>query len=124
MATRRIFWGFCINRFGIGPLHYISSRSDFGFEFAEIFVIEKQLPHSPSQGVYKIAYIYISFQTFKSVLRIHDILGVDPDLDPRIHASDQWIRIRILYPDPSIFVIHLQDASKKRIFSHNLLMTF
>ena len=34
------FLGFCINRFGIGPLHYISSRSDFGFEFAEIFVIE------------------------------------------------------------------------------------
>jgi hypothetical protein len=23
MATRQIFWGFCINRFGIGPLHYI-----------------------------------------------------------------------------------------------------
>jgi len=22
--------------------------------------------------------------------------GVDPDLDPRIHASDQWIRMRIL----------------------------
>jgi hypothetical protein len=26
-----------------GPLHYISCRSDFGFEFAEIFVIEKRL---------------------------------------------------------------------------------
>jgi hypothetical protein len=23
------------------PLHYLSSRSDFGFEFVEIFVIEK-----------------------------------------------------------------------------------
>jgi hypothetical protein len=34
------FRGFCINRFSIGPLHYISSRSDFGFEFAEIFIIE------------------------------------------------------------------------------------
>ncbi len=43
MATRRIFWGFCINRFSIGPLHCISSRSDFGFEFAEIFVIENCL---------------------------------------------------------------------------------
>jgi hypothetical protein len=31
-----------------------------------------------------------------AVLRIHDILGVDPDPDPRIHASDSWIRIRIL----------------------------
>jgi hypothetical protein len=47
MATRRIFWGFCIIRFGIGPLLYISSRSDFDFEFAEIFVIEKRLPDSP-----------------------------------------------------------------------------
>ncbi len=25
----------------IDPLHYLSSRSDFGFEFVEIFVIEK-----------------------------------------------------------------------------------
>jgi hypothetical protein len=32
------FLGFCINGFGIGTLHYISSRSDFDFEFAEIFV--------------------------------------------------------------------------------------
>jgi len=39
----KIFQGFCINRFSIGPLHYISSCSDFGFEFAEIFVKEKQL---------------------------------------------------------------------------------
>jgi hypothetical protein len=28
----------------LSPLYYLSSRSDFGFEFAEIFVIEKQLP--------------------------------------------------------------------------------
>jgi hypothetical protein len=56
MATRRIFWGFCINRFGI-----ISSRSDFVFEFAEIFVIEKGLPDSASRGVDKIAYRYNSF---------------------------------------------------------------
>ncbi len=46
MAMRRIFWGFCGNRFLIDPLHYLSSRSDFGFEFAEIFVIEKRLPDS------------------------------------------------------------------------------
>jgi hypothetical protein len=37
--------------------------------------------------------------------------GVDPD--PEIHASDQWIRIRILDPDPAIFVTDLQDATKK-----------
>jgi hypothetical protein len=56
------FWGFCINRFGKGPLHYISSRSDFCFEFAEIFVIEKRLPDSPSRGVDKIAYEYNFFK--------------------------------------------------------------
>jgi hypothetical protein len=67
MATRRIFWGFCMNLFGIGPLHYISSRSDFDFEFAEIFVIEKRLPDSLSRGVDKIAYRYKCFQTFKSI---------------------------------------------------------
>ncbi len=47
----RIFRGFCINRFGIGPLHYILSRSDFGFEFSEIFVFEKRLPDSMIRGV-------------------------------------------------------------------------
>jgi hypothetical protein len=65
MATWRIFWDFCINRFGIGHLHYISSSSDFGFEFTEIFVIEKRLPDSLSRGVDKIAYRYNFFQTFK-----------------------------------------------------------
>jgi hypothetical protein len=48
---RRIFWGFCRNRFLIDPSHYLTSRSDFGFEFAEIFVIEKRLPDSASRGV-------------------------------------------------------------------------
>jgi hypothetical protein len=43
---RRIFWGFCRNWFLIDPLHHLSSRSDFGFEFAEIFVIEKRLGES------------------------------------------------------------------------------
>ncbi len=65
MATRRIFWGFCRNRIGIGSLHYISSRSDLGFVFAEIFVIEKRLPDSPSRGVDKNAYRYNFNQTFK-----------------------------------------------------------
>jgi hypothetical protein len=32
-------------------LWYLLSRSAFGFEFAEIFVIEKRLPDSPSRGV-------------------------------------------------------------------------
>ncbi len=60
MATRRIFWGFCINWFGIGPLHYISSRSDFDFD-------DQRLPDSPSQGVDKNAYRYKCFQTLESI---------------------------------------------------------
>jgi hypothetical protein len=52
---RRIFWGFCKKRFLMSPLHYLSSRSDFGFEFAEIFILEKLLPNSLSRGVDKIA---------------------------------------------------------------------
>ncbi len=47
---RRIFRGFCIKRFGIGPLHYISSRSDFCFEFAEIFIFENRLPAITDTG--------------------------------------------------------------------------
>ncbi len=74
MATRRIFWGFCINRFGIGPSHYISSRSDFDFEFAEIFVIEKRLPDSPSRGVDKTAYRYKCSQTFESINGVSTLL--------------------------------------------------
>jgi hypothetical protein len=62
---KRIFRGFCVNRFGLGPLHYISSRSNFDFEFAEIFVFEKRLPVSVSRGVDKITYRYNYFQTFK-----------------------------------------------------------
>ncbi len=65
MAMKRIFWGFCINQFSIGPLHYVLSRSDFSFEFSEIFIIEKQFPDSPSRGVDKIAYRLNFFQTFK-----------------------------------------------------------
>jgi hypothetical protein len=52
MAMWRIFWGFCRNWFLIDPLHYFSSWSDFGLEFAEIFVFEKRLPgESASRGV-------------------------------------------------------------------------
>jgi len=71
MAMRRIFWDFCINRFGIGPLHYVSSHSDFGFEFAEIFVTEKRLPDSPSRGADKI------FKPLnKSMVIVHYIPGL------------------------------------------------
>jgi hypothetical protein len=53
---RRIFWGFFRTWFLKDPLHYHSSRSDFGFEFAEIFVIEKRLHDSASQGVGESAF--------------------------------------------------------------------
>jgi hypothetical protein len=47
-------WGgfsgfFCINWILIDPLHYLSSRFDFGSEFAKIFLIEKRLPDSASR---------------------------------------------------------------------------
>ncbi len=34
------FWGFCVNWILIDPLHYLSCRSDFGFEVAVILVID------------------------------------------------------------------------------------
>jgi hypothetical protein len=46
----RFFRCFCINRFGMGSLQYHSSRSDFGFKFAEIFVFEKRLPAIKDTG--------------------------------------------------------------------------
>ncbi len=48
MAMGPIFRGFCV---GIGPLHYIWSRSNFGFKFGEIFVIEKWLADMAIRGV-------------------------------------------------------------------------
>jgi hypothetical protein len=40
------FLGFCRNWILVDPLHYLLSRSDFDFEFAEIFVIKKRFPDS------------------------------------------------------------------------------
>jgi hypothetical protein len=73
MATRQIFWGFCINRFGIGPLLYISSRSDFGFEFAEIFVIEKRRVGESTRMPIETSY----FKPLnKSMVLVHYITGL------------------------------------------------
>jgi hypothetical protein len=70
---RQIIWGFYINRFGIGPLHYVSSRSDFGFEFAEIFIIEKRLAES---GVTRLPINTIFFKPLnKSMVIVHYIPG-------------------------------------------------
>ncbi len=76
MAMRRIFWGFCINRFCIGPIHYVLSRSGFSFEFSEIFVIVKLLPHLPSRGVDKNACRYNFFKPSNQSMEIvHNIPG-------------------------------------------------
>jgi hypothetical protein len=77
MAMNRIFRGFCINRFGLGPIHYFSSRSDFGFEFAEIFVFENRLPASVSPGVDKIAWSINFFKPLNnSIVIVHYIPGL------------------------------------------------
>ncbi len=60
---------------------------------------------------------YLSEKQKKSSVPDPWHFGVDPDPDPQIHASDKWIRIRNLDPDPAIFVIGLQDASKKLFFN-------
>ncbi len=73
---RRIFWGFCRNRFLKSPLHYLSSRSDFGFEFAEIFILEKRLPNSLSRGVDKIACRIFFKPLKKSMVIVHYIPGL------------------------------------------------
>jgi hypothetical protein len=57
---RRIFWGFCDNRFLMSPLQYVSSPSDVGFELAEIFVIEKRLPETPTRRVARFSITNIS----------------------------------------------------------------
>ncbi len=64
----RIFWGFCRNWFLIVPLHYLSSGSYFGFQFADIFIIEKRLPDSPSRGVGESASFLLNIQ--KPTLRL------------------------------------------------------
>ncbi len=43
-AVIRDFW------FGIGTLRYLSSRSDLGFVFVEIFKLENRLPDSMSRA--------------------------------------------------------------------------
>ncbi len=73
----RIFRGFCINRFGLGPLHYISSRSDFGFEFEEIFIFKNPLPALVSRGVDKIAWSILFFKPLNnSIVIVHYIPGL------------------------------------------------
>jgi hypothetical protein len=48
----QFFRCFCVNVFGLGPLHYLSSRSDFGFEFSEIFVSVGDLKRLPGVSIF------------------------------------------------------------------------
>ncbi len=76
MAMRRIFWGFCINWFGIGSLRYVLSRSDFSFEFSEIFVIEKRLPTRRVGESTRLPIDTIFFKILnKSMVIVHFIPG-------------------------------------------------
>ena len=73
----QFFLCFCINRFSLGPLHYMSSRSDFGFEFSEIFVFENRLPALVSRGVNKIAWSIHFFKPLNnSIVIVHYIPGL------------------------------------------------
>jgi hypothetical protein len=72
----QFFLCFCINGFGLGPLHYLSSRSDFGLEFMEIFVFENRLPALVSPGVDKIAWSIHFFKPLNnSIVIVHYIPG-------------------------------------------------
>jgi hypothetical protein len=66
----RIFRDFCMYRIGLGPLHYISSRSDFGFEFAEIFVFEKRLPVSVSRESTRLPIVTNIFKPLNNLILI------------------------------------------------------
>jgi hypothetical protein len=94
----RIFQLFCINRFGISLLHNVLSRSDFGFEFVEIFVIEKRLPALVSRGVDKIA-----LNKFSSFKTLNNLIGIV-----------YYILSLVLYRHCSAFL-----SSEKRCFFSN-----
>ena len=58
------------------PLHYISSSSDFGFEFAEIFVFEKRLPVSWVGESTRLPGVSIFFKPLNNyILIVHYIPG-------------------------------------------------
>jgi hypothetical protein len=73
---KRVFWGFSINWFLMNPLQYLSSRSDFGFEFVEIFVIKKQLPTCRDWESKRFSRVALFFKLLnKSIVIVHYIRG-------------------------------------------------
>jgi hypothetical protein len=70
---RRIFWGFCRNWFLMSSLHYLSSRSDFGFEFAKIFILEKRLPLITDTGSRRLGVSVIRGVANSSKISVRDL---------------------------------------------------
>ncbi len=94
MAMRWIFWGFWRNWFLIDPLHYLLSRSDFGFELAEIFVIEKRLPDSASRRLPDSIRLWRRVKIGSGIgLPINKCVGVDSGVDIRWGHSQLWNRV-------------------------------
>jgi hypothetical protein len=56
------------------------------------FIMETSVTKGRAQASDRNYRIKILFIYFLAVLRIRDILGADPDLDPRIRTSGYWIR--------------------------------
>ncbi len=99
------FLGFCRNQFLMSPLHYLSSRSDFGFEFPEIFIFEKRFPaitdtrsRRPSHHQYgESAIEFFKRKLSVSMIRrvvdsLHQWYGESPT--PRITDTESW-RLRV-----------------------------
>jgi hypothetical protein len=71
------FWGFCINWFLMSPLHYLSSRSDFALEFAEIFIIKNDFPTRRVRESTRLSIDTIFFKPLnKSMGIVHYIPGL------------------------------------------------
>ncbi len=66
---RRIFLGFCRNWSLMSTVHYLSSSSDFGFEFAEIFVLKNQLPAITDTGSRQLRVSVIRRKLSASLIR-------------------------------------------------------
>ncbi len=121
----QIFRVFCINRFGLGPLHYISSRSDFGFEFAEIFVFEKRLPVLLSRRVADAPYHWVGelFFEYEYLREFEAKIGTARNVVYGTYAepinsktSENPVRFHV----PFMFTLAVGDCANKNNWKHFL----
>ncbi len=75
----------CRNWFLMSPLHYLSGRSNFGFEFAEIFVFEKRLPAITDTGSRRL-----SISVIRGVSDSSHHWYVE-SATPRITDTESWL---------------------------------